>query len=104
METKMQIRGRRITPEDLALIRQVLLTERDKGRTPLSRRLCRLWDFRQAHGASCEIACRDLLRQLHQRGLITLPAPLKAARQPGYRTRTALALPLDTTSVHGRLS
>jgi len=54
-------------------------------------------------GAYREIACRDLLRQLEARGLITLPPPLKAARQPGYRNRTSLCHPLDTTLLEGRL-
>ncbi len=85
------------------MIRQLLANEGHLGRTHLSRRLCRIWGFRQANGAYREIAYRDLLRQLHQRGLITLSAPLKAARKPGYRNRTALALPLDATSVQGRL-
>ena len=103
MEMDLHIRGRLITPEDLALIRQLLATEGHLGRTHLSQRLCRLWDFRQANGAYREIACRDLLRQLEARGLITLPPPLKAARKPGYRNPTALPLPLDTTLLEGRL-
>ena len=103
METDVHIRGRIIMPDDLRLIRQLLSTEGHLGRTHLSQRLCRVWDFRQANGAYREIACRDLLRQLHQRGLITLPPPLKAARKPGYRNRTSLPFPLDATSVQGRL-
>ncbi len=99
----MRLRGKIITPDDLALIRQLLATEGDQGRTHLSRRLCRIWDFRQANGAYREIACRDLLRQLQTRGLITLPSPLKAARQPGYRNRTVLSSSLDTTPLEGRV-
>ena len=77
MEKEIRLRGKIITPDDLELIRQLLANEGDKGRTHLSRQLCRLWDFRQANGAYREIACRDLLRQLEKRGLITLPSPLK---------------------------
>jgi hypothetical protein len=43
----MQIRGRNISAEDLALIRHLLATEGHLGRTHLSQRLCRMWDFRQ---------------------------------------------------------
>ncbi len=103
MEKGVRLRGKLITTSDLELIRHLLRTEGHRGRAHLSRQLCHLWDFRQANGAYREIACRDLLRQLAQRGLITLPAPLKAARQVGYRNRTFLPPSLDTSAVHGRL-
>jgi hypothetical protein len=102
-ENDIRIRGRVITAQDLELIRQLLAAEGHLGRTHVSRRLCRLWDFRQANGAFREIACRDLLRQLHRRGLIALPAPLKAARKVGYRNPTTLPRALDTTPLDGRL-
>lgn len=103
MEKEIRLRGKIITPDDLELIRQLLANEGDKGRTHLSRQLCRLWDFRQANGAYREIACRDLLRQLEKRGLITLPSPLKPARQPGYRNQTHLPASLDKTPLQGRV-
>jgi len=103
MEKELRLRGKLITPSDLELIRHLLCTEGDRGRSHLSRQLCRLWDFRQANGAYREIACRELLRQLEQRGLITLPAPLKKARQVGYLNRTFLPAFLDTSVVEGRL-
>jgi hypothetical protein len=102
MEKEIRIRGRIITSPDLELIRQLLRTEGHLGRTHLSQTLCRLWDFRQANGAYREIACRDLLRQLEQRGLIVLPALLKKpSRQPGYCNHTSLPSTLDTTPVQG---
>jgi len=103
MENEIQIRGRLLTTADLEVIRQLLASEGHLGRTHVSRRLCRLWDFRQANGAFREIACRDLLRQLHRRGLITLPAPLKAARKAGYRNPTALPFALELSPLEGRL-
>lgn len=104
MEQEIQIRGRIITGNDLELIRQLLRTEGHLGRTHLSQKLCRIWNFRQANGAYREIACRDLLRQLEQRDLLRLPAPLKKpSRKPGYRNRTCLPQSLDATPVQGRL-
>ncbi len=103
MEKEIRIRGKLITASDLELIRHLLRTDGHQGRSHLSRQLCRLWNFRQANGAYREIACRDLLRQLEQRGLISLPAPLKKARQVGYRNRTFLPSFLDTSIVVGRL-
>jgi hypothetical protein len=81
------IRNRKLIESDLATIRVLIQSEGSQGRTHLSRCLCRLWEWRQPNGAYREIACRDLLRQLERRNLIALPAPLHAARQPGYKNR-----------------
>jgi hypothetical protein len=103
MEKEIRLRGKLIGASELEQIRDLLRTEGHRGRSHLSRQLCRLWDFRQANGAYREIACRDLLRQLEQRSLITLPAPLKKARQVGYLNQTFLPSSLDTSIVEGRL-
>lgn len=103
MEKEIRLRGKLITASELEQIRDLLRTDGHRGRSHLSRQLCRLWDFRQANGAYREIACRDLLRQLEQRGLITLPVPLKKARQVGYRNQTVLPSSLETSVVEGRL-
>ena len=84
---ELNIRNRRLIESDLSTIRCLIQAEGSQGRTHLSRRLCRLWEWRQPNGAYREIACRDLLRQLEKKNLIQLPAPLHAARQPGYNNR-----------------
>jgi len=81
------IRNRRITESDLITIRGFIREEGELGRTHLSRRLCRHWDWRQANRTYREIACRDLLRQLEARGLIDLPPALCTPRRPGYKNR-----------------
>jgi hypothetical protein len=101
MQTEIRIRGRVITPEQLELIRHLLATEGHRGRTHLSQRLCQLWDWRQLNGAYREIACREILRKLQQRGLIALPPPLRSTRKPGYRNRTFLPSTFETTPVRG---
>lgn len=85
MAHELIIRRRRLGPEDLEVIRELVLQEGERGRTYLSRRLCRIWDWRQANGRFREIACRDLLRTLDARAFIKLPARLKPARRPGYQ-------------------
>lgn len=82
---ELVIRNRRLIQSDLNTIQCLIQAEGSQGRTHLSRRLCRLWQWRQPNGAYREIACRDLLRQLEKRNLIQLPAPLHRARQPGYK-------------------
>lgn len=81
------IRNRFIDEVDLQTIRGLIESEGSSGRTHLSRRLCRLWDWRQANGAFREIACRDLLRRLEKLQLIALPAAQQAARRPGCRNK-----------------
>lgn len=84
---ELVIRNRRLIESDLTIIRGLIQEEGSRGRTHLSRRLCRLWEWRQSNGAYREIACRDLLRQLDARNLIQLPMALHAARRPGYKNR-----------------
>jgi Druantia protein DruA len=104
VDPELVIRNRVIRQEDLTLIRQLIEEEGCKGRTYLSARLCELWDWRQENGLYRQIACRDLLRKLHRKGLIELPPMLKPARRPGYRNRTQLPDLLDRVPLEGRWS
>jgi len=79
------IRSRRIREKDLLLIRGLISAEGHRGRSYVSRRLCEIWDWRQANGRFRQIACRDLLRQLDRKGLVKLPPLLHGARRVGYQ-------------------
>lgn len=103
MDQDLVIRRRLIGPEDLRLIQQLIEQEGEQGRSYISSRLCEIWDWRQANGRFRQIACRDLLRRLEARGLIELPARLRAARRAGYRNRTATPQRLDCSPLTGRL-
>lgn len=103
MDQHLVIRRRRIGPEDLRLIQQLIEQEGKEGRSHLSNRLCEIWDWRQANGRFRQIACRDLLRRLEARGLIELPARLCAARRVGYRNRTSTPDLLQGVPLAGRL-
>ncbi len=81
---------RELGAHELALIRELIQTVGDRGRTYISKQLCQLWDWRLPNGRLRDIACRDLLRRLDQRGLIQLPPPLRASRRPGYTNKTSL--------------
>lgn len=104
MAQDLVIRKRRIGPEDLSLIRRLIQEEGSRGRSHLSRRLCRIWDWRQLNGHYREIACRELLRRLEAKGLIVLPARQHVARRPGYRNRARLPEDLDRRALDGPLS
>lgn len=95
MAHEIVIRRRRIGEKDLELIRQLIVEEGLRGRTYISRRLCQIWDWRQANGRFREIACRDVLRQLDAKKLIKLPAMMGPARRPGYKNAVRAPERLD---------
>lgn len=96
MERSITILKREIGSSELELIQALIERFGHRGRTYISKELCRLWDWRLPNGQLRDIACRDLLRRLDRRGLIQLPPPLHAARKPGYKNKTVL--PEDFTS------
>jgi hypothetical protein len=67
--------GRRVTAEDLALIRQIINTHPQALRAEISRRVCLAWHWFKPDGGLKEMSCRVLLLKLHQDGLISLPLP-----------------------------
>jgi hypothetical protein len=103
MERSLTILNREIGSKELALIRQLIQAEGDRGRTYISTQLCQLWDWRLPNGQLRDIACRDLLRRLQRRGLIQLPPPLRAARRVGYKNTTSLPSDFVATSLYQSL-
>jgi hypothetical protein len=67
--------GRRITDEDLALIRQIMNDYPQALRTEISRRVCLAWHWFKPDGGLKEMSCRVLLLKLHRDELISLPLP-----------------------------
>ena len=104
MSQEWILRGRRIGLEDLRLIRDLISTEGQRGRTHLSERLCRIWDWRQANGRLREIACRDLLRQLDAKGLVQLPPPHHRTRQIGYQNKITRRGSYSRVALEGALA
>jgi hypothetical protein len=75
MDDDLIIRGKRIGPEELVQVSNVVREHWHRGRTAISQELCRLWQWRYASGSLKEQVCRLLLRQLEDRQLVRLPAP-----------------------------
>jgi len=90
MERSLTILKREIGPQELTLVKELIRTSGDRGRTYISKQLCQVWDWRLPNGQLRDIACRDLLRRLERRGLIQLPAALRPARRPGYKNTVFL--------------
>jgi hypothetical protein len=78
----LRVASRLVTPDDVALIRELRAQHPDWTRQALARHLCQVWDWRGSDGTWRERACRDLLQRLAAKGHCTLPAPRPA---PGGR-------------------
>ncbi|MEA3421610.1 MAG: DUF4338 domain-containing protein [Acidobacteriota bacterium] len=93
------IRKRVIYHTDIELINNLLSEEGYLGRSHLSRRLCKIWEWRQKNGSYKEITCRDLLRRLDSKGYIKLPPMMRPARRKGYKNKTKIPVELDTSEL-----
>ena len=72
----MTIQGRKIYPQTISAIRRTVANHPDWHRTRLSKELCIRWEWRTDTGQLKDMACRNLLRKLEQRGFIELPTPI----------------------------
>jgi hypothetical protein len=102
VEQNLILRGRPITPQGLELIRSVVHQNWERGRTFISKELCRVWSWHQPNGALKDMACRELLRRLEQKGLLSLP-PKKIDIDRRQKKRSLNVVPHETHSVTGRL-
>jgi len=75
----MIIQSREITPEDIALIREMISSHPSWGRARISKELAILWRWRADNGQLKDMACRSLLLKLEKRGYISLPARKKSS-------------------------
>src|SRR5450432_3679801 len=76
MAPEWRYRGRVVTADDVALIRQLIARNPGASRRRLSEKLCEVWQWKQANGALRDMVCRGLLLMLHRAGEIELP-PIK---------------------------
>ena len=73
----------KITDEHIDQIRQMIIDNPEWHRTKLSKELCILWDWKSPVGQIKDLSCRDMLRSLDKKGLISLPAARWTPRAPG---------------------
>jgi hypothetical protein len=75
--------GRAFSPDDIEAIKGVMKQNPSLKRTPLSRKLCELFDWTKPNGELKDMTCRVALLRMQADGLITLPP----SRSPGRRGR-----------------
>jgi Domain of unknown function (DUF4338) len=75
--------GREFSADDIQAIKRLMQQDPSLKRTPLSRKLCELFDWTKPNGELKDMTCRVALLRMQADGLITL-AP---SRMPGGRGR-----------------
>lgn len=75
-------RGRPVTKEDIAFIRNLIANQPQDGRYALSRQICYAWNWVQPNGHLKDMVCRGLLLRLEREGYIVLPPRKSTPRNP----------------------
>ena len=96
-------RGRTITPEDTAFIRQLIADNPQDSRRRLSAKLCEAWDWRQANGQLKDMVCRGLMLALHRAGFITLPPRKQSPHNPLAKRKEPGRVEIDRSPIRGRV-
>ena len=99
METVLSYRGKNITNDDIAFIRELITQHPRDSRRALSLRLCHAWNWIQTNGHPRDMVCRGLLLALHRGGHLCLPPARN--RCPGRRSVVGKrsTITVDTTPV-----
>ena len=97
----MEIYGKNFTEPILNEIREMVVQEPDISRRSLSRKVCKILDWRSANGKLQEMSCRKALLELDRRGLINLPE-----RKESYAFEKRRTYPIDykIATIEGSLS
>ena len=103
METLMTYRGRTITTEDAACIRQLIADNPEDSRCRLSEKLCTAWDWRQANGYLKAMVCRGLMLELDRAGLIRLPPRKNRPPNPLTKRKAPEPVELDQSPISGSI-
>jgi hypothetical protein len=104
MEAVLTYRGKNVTQEDVASIRQLIAQNPKDSRRILSQRLCQAWGWRQPNGALRDMVCRGLMLRLHRAGYIELPARRKNPLNPLVHRKKPAPVLIDPHPLRGPLS
>jgi len=96
------IQSRKVAPDDIRFIQQVIEQNPSWHRTRLSKELSATWNWRAANGQLKDMACRSLLRKLDAAGHICLPPPRRSANNH-LRNKTIPYVPHTASPLHADL-
>lgn len=104
MRVVLRYRGRDLTEDEVAFIRDFVARNPEKTRCALSRELCRVWDWRQRNGALRDMVCRGLMLALYRGGHIELPPARFSCVNPLVVRKPPAWVQVDQTPITGKLS
>ncbi len=104
MHTEIVYRGRQVTWKDVLFIRNYIERFSDKGRTYISREICKSWDWRQHNGILKDMVCRGLLLRLEEQGYIKLPARKRSLNVPFKNKKKPKKINIEQNTIDGKLS
>jgi hypothetical protein len=104
MEALLTYRGKRVTAEEVAFIRQLIDQNPGDSRWVLSKKLCQAWGWRQPNGVLRDMVCRGLMLALDRAGHIELPARKRTLGNPLVQRKKPVPLTLDPHPLQAPLS
>jgi hypothetical protein len=104
MEALLTYRGKGITQEDIAFIRELLVQNPEDSRWRLSKRLCQAWNWRQANGVLRDMVCRGLMLMRHRAGYIELPVRKQNPANPLVHRKKPAPVEIEPYPMKGPLS
>jgi hypothetical protein len=103
MESEIRYRGRVVTGEGIAFIRNLIAEHAGESRRSLSQKLCLAWGWVQQNGALRDMVCRGLLLQLDRDGHIELPPPMYNRPAPFLLRKRPTQRSIDQTPLAGKV-
>ena len=104
MSTTWKYRGRTVSDEEIAFLRQLIAGHPHASRRRLAEMVCEAWQWRQTNGALRAMVCRGLLVMLHRAGQLELPPVRFQTRNPFVERAAPPPILIDTTPITGALS
>jgi hypothetical protein len=98
MTNPMRYCGRQFSLTEIDRINRWVDTEPELSRQELSRRFCRVANWRKPDGGLKDMSCRVAFLKMDKAGIIHLPAPKRAFFKPGSRIKRT-ALDQDTAPI-----
>lgn len=102
MKAKAEFRVTQITENHVQAVKELIANNPSWSRRRLSMELCRLWNWYTPVGQMKDMACRDLLLKLEQKGQVVLPRRKSDAFIRGGHI-SIIQVPHDTTEITDRL-
>jgi len=96
-------RGREISADEIVFIQRLIAEHPRLSRRRLSKKLCEVWQWKQANGTLRDMVCRGLLLMLHRAGEIELPPVRYIPPNPLAQREPPAPMLIDATPLRAPL-